>query len=132
MTLLKAYLSTLAVFLALDALWLGLVARRFYASQLAGLMRDKIDFTVAGLFYAVYVGGIVHFAIVPALGSSNWHTAAINGALLGLIAYGTYDITNLATIRKWPKAISFVDLAWGCAVTGLSASIGYWLATAIF
>lgn len=123
----KAYLFTLVPFLALDLLWLGVVARRFYAAQLGGLMRDRPDYAVAGGFYLLYVGGIVFFAVAPALAEGWWGRAAINGAVLGLLAYGTYDLTNLATLRNWPLAMSAVDIAWGGMLTAASALLGFYL-----
>ncbi|HSA80506.1 MAG TPA: DUF2177 family protein, partial [Geminicoccaceae bacterium] len=90
--------------------------------------RDSPSLTVAGLFYALYVGGIVLFAISPALQSQSWRTALVLGVLLGLFAYGTYDMTNLATLRRWPVALVLVDMTWGSLLTGLAASVGYWAA----
>jgi uncharacterized membrane protein len=87
-------------------------------------LRDQPDLAVSGVFYVVYVGGIVLFAISPALQSQSWATALVLGILLGVIAYGTYDMT-LATLRGWPAALSAVDLIWGSALTGLSATAGY-------
>ena len=121
----KAYAVTLAAFLVIDLFWLGVVARRFYASQLGSLMRARINWAAAGGFYLAYVAGIVFFAVAPALAADSWATAAINGALLGLLAYGTYDMTNLATIKGWPLAMSVVDMAWGAVLTGACAMIGY-------
>jgi uncharacterized membrane protein len=123
-----AYLAAGVVFLFLDLLWLGMVAKGFYARQLAGFLRESPDLTVAALFYLVYLGGVVFFAIQPAIQAQSWKVAALYGAILGLVAYGTYDMTNLATLRNWPMAMSFVDLAWGTALTAVSASAGYLLA----
>lgn len=121
----NAYAVTLAAFLAIDLFWLGVVARRFYAAQLGSLMRARINWAAAGGFYLAYVAGIVFFAVAPALAVGSWTTAVINGALLGLLAYGTYDMTNLATIKGWPLAMSLVDMAWGAVLTGACATIGY-------
>jgi len=121
----NAYAVTLAAFLVIDLFWLGVVARRFYAAQLGSLMRARINWAAAGGFYLAYVAGIVFFAVAPALAAGSWTTAVINGALLGLLAYGTYDMTNLATIKGWPLAMSLVDMAWGAVLTGACAMIGY-------
>ena len=126
----KAYAFTLIVFFGLDLLWLGVVARNFYASQLGSLMRENINFVAAGGFYLAYVAGIVFFAIAPALAEGSWQKSALNGALLGLIAYGTYDMTNVATLRNWPITMSMVDLAWGGLITGVSAVLGFALTRA--
>jgi uncharacterized membrane protein len=86
---------------------------------------DQPNFTVAGLFYLVYVGGIIYFAVIPALNSNSWLTAVINGAILGLIAYGTYDMTNLATLKNWSLSVSIVDMVWGLLLTAMASSAGY-------
>lgn len=127
----KAYAATLVLFLGIDALWLGVIARRYYVEQLSGLMRETPNMLAAGGFYLFYVAGIVFFAVAPALAAGSWKTAALNGALLGLIAYGTYDITNLATLKDWPVTVSAVDLIWGGALTGASSTGGYLAARAL-
>ena len=128
MLYLKAYFAALLVFLVLDALWLGAIAKSWYAEQLGGLLRSDVNWFAAGGFYLVYVGGVIYFAVAPALAAGGWGRAAFAGALLGLIAYGTYDMTNLATVKGWPAAMSFVDIAWGAALTAAAASAGYFVA----
>lgn len=130
MVYVKAYAATLTVFFALDLLWLGVVARRFYASQLGSLMRDNINFIAAAGFYFAYVAGIVFFAVAPALAEDSWARAAVNGVLLGLLAYGTYDMTNIATLRDWPVTMSIVDMAWGGFLTCTSAVAGFFIVRA--
>ena len=127
----KAYAFTLVVFLGLDFLWLGVVARSFYFSQLGSLMRENVNFIAAGGFYLAYVAGIVFFAVAPALADESWRKAAIHGVLLELLAYGTYDMTNIATLKNWPLAMSIVDIAWGGVLTGVSAVAGFWGARAL-
>ena len=121
----KSYCITLIIFLSLDFVWLGLVAREFYASQLNTLIREDINYLAAGFFYLLYVGGIVYFVVGPALAEADWRKAAINGLLLGLIAYATYDMTNMATLKNWPVLMTFVDIAWGGVLTCLSGVLGY-------
>jgi uncharacterized membrane protein len=125
------YGAVAIVFLGLDALWLGVVAKSFYADSLGGLMADRPNFAVAGLFYALYILGIVIFVAGPALDSGSCSRAAIRGALFGLFAYATYDLTNLATLRGWPVGLTLVDLAWGMAVTAISATAGVVLTQAV-
>ncbi|UCH73289.1 MAG: DUF2177 family protein [Rhodospirillales bacterium] len=127
----KAYALTLVVFFGLDFLWLGLVARGFYASQLAHLIRDNVNFLAAGAFYLAYVAGIVFFAVAPALAEGSWRKALVSGVVLGLLAYGTYDMTNLATLKDWPVAMSLVDMVWGGFVTGAAALAAYGLTRAV-
>lgn len=125
MTYLIAYVATAIVFFSLDYVWLGTIAKDFYARGLGPLMRETPDFAVAGIFYLFYVAGVVFFAVLPALQAGSWKTALLYGALLGLFAYGTYDMTNLATLRGWPVRVAVVDMAWGAALTGLAALAGY-------
>ena len=121
----KAYAATLIVFLAIDALWLGLIARDFYMGQIGDRIRDEPDLFAAAVFYLGYAGSIVFFAVVPALTAGSWQVAARNGGLLGLTAYGAYELTNLAILPDWPAAMTLVDMIWGAVLTGLSAAGGY-------
>ncbi len=131
MVYVKAYVLTLLVFLGIDAIWLGFVAKDFYAQQLGGLLREQFDMVAAGGFYLAYVAGIVYFAIAPALAQGSWKLALLNGVLLGLIAYGTYDFTNLATLKGWPVIVTVVDVTWGGVLTGASALGGYFATRAL-
>jgi uncharacterized membrane protein len=119
---LAAYGAAAVVFLGLDAIWLNIASRLFYRPLLGDLLAEKPNLAVAVVFYAVYVIGVVVFCVAPAKTAA----AALGlGALLGLVAYGTYDFTNLATIRNWPAIVSLVDLAWGMSLTALAALAGY-------
>ena len=123
-----AYLAAAVAFFALDMLWLTKIARNFYFSRLGDLVRERPDFAVAGVFYLGYVAGLVYFAIAPALNGGGMARALVNGALLGLLAYGTYDSTNLATLRGYPAAVAIVDVLWGTFLTAAAAGAGYWAA----
>jgi uncharacterized membrane protein len=124
-----AYLAAIAAFLLIDLIWLGKIAKAFYRDQLGPLLLERFRFGVAGLFYAVYGIGIVIFAIAPAMAAGRWEAAFGLGALFGFFAYGTYDMTNLATLKRWPVAITVVDIAWGSALTGTAALCGFLAAT---
>jgi len=89
------------------------------------LLLDKPNLTVAAVFYAIYVIGVVIFAVAPALQTGSWKTALIYGALFGLFTYGTYDMTNLATLKNWSVTVAIVDIIWGTVLTGASALLGY-------
>lgn len=119
------YLAALIAFLIIDGIWLGVIARGFYAEQLGELLRPSPNWSVAGLFYLFYVVGIVVFAVMPAHAQQSWMVAVGYGALLGLIAYGTYDLTNLATLRNWPVVMSVVDMIWGSVLTATVSLVGY-------
>lgn len=126
-TALIAYISAALVFFGLDFVWLSRVAIGFYRSQIGETLRDRPNMAAAGLFYLFYIAGIVYFAVLPGLQKDSLAVACLNGALLGLIAYGTYDMTNLATLKNWSLSVSIVDMLWGTVLTALSASAAYWM-----
>ena len=128
-TALIAYISAALVFFGLDFVWLSRVAIGFYRSQIGETLRDRPNMLAAGLFYLFYIAGIVYFAVLPGLQKDSLAVACLNGALLGLIAYGTYDMTNLATLKNWSLSVSIVDMLWGTVLTALSASAAYWVVT---
>lgn len=123
-----AYSGTALVFLAADFIWLGTIAKNLYRSQMGHLLADEFRLGPAVIFYLMYIAGIVYFAIIPALASGRWQDAVLPGALLGFMAYGTYDFTNWAVMRDWPVGLTFIDLAWGTALTALAAAAGAALA----
>lgn len=120
------YLGTLVAFLAIDAVWLGLVAPKFYTGQIGHLMAPSPNFLAAGIFYALYVVGILVFAVLPAQEVGPMK-ALLLGALFGFFAYATYDLTNLSTLKNWPILVTVVDLAWGTFLTGTAALAGYYI-----
>lgn len=126
-----AYLATGLVFLAIDAVWLALSVQRLYRPLMGDMLLDGVRLAPAALFYLLYVAGIVVFAVAPALSGDRWITAASLGALLGLIAYATYDLSNLATLRNWPLAVTIADLCWGTFLTALSATAGFLITRAV-
>jgi uncharacterized membrane protein len=128
--IIKLYLMTVPIFFAIDMLWLGLVARKFYQNQLAGLLRPDVNWTAALVFYAVYIAGIIIFAVTPALEKQSLSHAIRMGALFGFFTYATYDLTNLATLKDWPVLVAGVDIVWGVilcsAVAAASYGVGQW------
>jgi uncharacterized membrane protein len=119
------YAATAVFFFGIDFVWLSTVSTSFYRNRIGALLLDQPNLGVAGLFYLVYVAGIVHFAVMPAVNGASWVTALVNGALLGLVAYGTYDMTNLATLKNWSVSVSVVDMMWGITLTATAATCGY-------
>lgn len=129
-----AYAFTALCFLSLDALWLGLVVPRLYQPEIGPLLLAQPKLLPAALFYLGYVFGVVAFAVLPAQAgavSMRRSGALWRGALLGVIAYGTYDMTNLATLAGWSTLVSVVDIAWGGIATAVAAALAT-LATARF
>ncbi len=124
-TWLIAYFATIIPFLIIDAIWLGVVATNFFQSRIGHLMADTVNLPAAAGFYLFYGVGIVYFAIQPALQGGGIGLALFNGMLLGLLCYGTYDMTNYATLKDYPLSMVLVDVTWGAFLTALSAGIGY-------
>ena len=125
------YLATGIVFLGCDAVWLSVTGSGLYRPLLGDLLLEKFRLIPAVAFYLIYIGGIVVFAISPAVVSGRWSTALIRGALFGFVAYATYDLTNQATLRSWSTTITILDLSWGTTLTAVSATLGYLITGAI-
>jgi uncharacterized membrane protein len=125
----RVYLVTLPIFFAIDMLWLGTLAKSFYQRHLGYLLSPQVQWGPAILFYLVFIGGIVFFAVKPALEAHSPSRALINGAILGFVAYATYDLTNHATVRDWPAIVTVVDLAWGTVLCGSVAWTSYTVST---
>ena len=121
----KLYFSTLAAFLAIDMIWLGLVARDLYARYLGYLFGPQTIWPAAAAFYLLYIVGVLVFAVLPGLRANSPRKTLLLGAFLGLVSYATYDLTNLATIQGWPVHITLIDLTWGTALTCLTSWIGF-------
>jgi len=116
------YLITFVCFFLIDMVWLGVVAKGFYRKHLGGMLSSKVNWVAAILFYLLFIFGLVVFVVRPALIQNSPWNALILGALLGLVCYATYDLTNLATIKDWPLIVTVVDLIWG---TVLGASVSF-------
>jgi len=122
---LKLYLATLVAFFAVDMVWLGLVARTFYRKYLGFLMTPSPNWLAAILFYLLFVVGVLVLAVLPGLDAGSLKTTLLRGALFGLVAYATYDLTNLATIKDWPLVVTIVDLIWGTVLSVAVSCAGY-------
>jgi uncharacterized membrane protein len=121
---LAAYAGTMVVMVALDLLWLGVVAKPMYQQGIGHLMADKPSVPVAMLFYALFGLGLVMFAVLPTGPAPGWGKTVGMAALFGLVAYATYDLTNLATLKQWPVGLSLADMAWGTCVSAAAAAGG--------
>ena len=124
-TIITAYLGTLLAFLILDGIWLGLLMGPTYREWLGPLMLDTPVLGPAVVFYLLYGAGVVIFGVMPALKEQRLGRATVCSGLLGLIAYGTYDLTNWATLQGWPAQLALLDLAWGTVVSALAGTAGY-------
>ncbi len=119
-----AYIACLLVTGGLDFFWLTTMSPTLYRRDLAVLLADDPNMTVAAIFYLTYIVGILIFAVRPALTSGDWRTAALYGALFGFFAYATYDLTNFATLKVWTFRVTVIDMAWGTVLTGATATAG--------
>jgi len=122
------YVITLAVFFIVDMVWLSVVAKGFYRKHLGPLMSPRVNWAAAILFYLLFIVGLTVFAVKPVLAVGKPLQALFLGALLGLVSYATYDLTNLATLKDWPLVVTIVDLIWGtvlgAAVSFISVLVG--------
>jgi uncharacterized membrane protein len=121
----RNYAIALVIFLAIDMVWLMLIAKSLYAQHLGYLMAPKAKLLVAFLFYLLFVVGLQFFVLNPALASGSWKTALFAGMFFGLVTYATYDLTNLATVKDWPVLITAIDLVWGSFVSGVTALLSF-------
>lgn len=129
---LKIYLTTMIVFFLVDILWLGLISKKLYSEYLGHLMSPKVNWTAALIFYALFIAGLVFFVINPALAKDSLKYAILVGGFFGLIAYGTYDLTNLATLKDWPLNITIIDLVWGTFLNGATSGITFLVVKKLF
>jgi uncharacterized membrane protein len=127
MNFLLYYAISFVVFLAIDALWLGLVAPKFYKAQIGHLMAEKPNLIAALVFYLIFIAGLVYFVLLPAVTNDSWVTAFANGALFGFVTYATYDLTNYATLKNWPVTMVIVDLTWGLFLSTSVSLVSYFI-----
>lgn len=127
----KLYFIALPVFLAIDMLWVGVIAKGFYNKQIGFLMKPDINWFAVILFYLIFMVGLVLFVIQPSIASGSWTKALLLGALFGLITYATYDLTNLALTKDWPILVTVVDLVWGAVISASVSVATYFIASKI-
>jgi uncharacterized membrane protein len=125
---LKLYAIAFPVFMAIDAVWLLLIAKKFYAKYIGYLMAKNPNLWAALIFYIIFIAGLIFFVITPALDKKSWTHALFAGLFFGLVTYATYDLTNLATIKDWPLLVTIVDLIWGMFVSASVAVATYFIA----
>ena len=127
----KLYAIALPVFSAIDMVWLGIVAKKFYRNQIGFLMTPNINWLAAIIFYLLFIVGLVLFVVIPAIEKGSWMHALLFGLLFGLITYATYDLTNLATLKDWPLLVTIVDLAWGAVLAASVSVVTYFIASKV-
>ena len=132
MEFIKLYLVSFASFIALDSVWLGVIAPKFYKANIGHLMAKNANFLAAGVFYALFMAGLVFFVVQPAVREASWQVALTRGAFFGLVTYGTFDLTSQAVLKDWPWLVTGVDLLWGAFITGAVSGVSYLIFTRLF
>ncbi len=125
MRLARAYLATLVVFIVVDLIWIAFVVIGMYEREIGQMLLDSPNGATAAVFYLGYIAGVLLLASVPAIDKRSWKTAAINGAVLGAIAYGTYTVTNYTVLTGWTMTLVVTDIVWGAFITALCGVVGY-------
>lgn len=131
MPLVFYYFAVLVPLVILDAVWILILAKSFYTEKLGFLFSNNFNLVPAGLFYPTYALALLLLTVLPAVSTSSWIEALWRGALFGLAAYATYDLTNQTTIANWPTIVTMVDIGWGVLVTTLTSVIAYFIITAL-
>jgi uncharacterized membrane protein len=124
---LKLFASLLPIMAVIDLTWIGIVMYPFYKAQIGHLMAASVNWVPAAIFYIIYLALVVYFVVEPGVRSGNFWQTVVNGALLGFLAYATYDLSNHATLKDWPVLMTVVDMAWGTCITAILAAIGFFL-----
>lgn len=128
MKYLSLYILTFTVFLAIDYIWLAFIAKNLYATKIGHLLAETPNLIPAGIFYLLFVIGILFFAVIPAYEAQSISKLLISAALFGFLTYSTYDLTNLATLKDWPVSVTIIDMIWGTSVSTVTALAGYYIA----
>lgn len=123
----KTYSVAFVVFLVIDLLWLGLIAKNLYQKELGFIMAESPNWIAAGIFYLIFIVGLVFFVINPALAKDSWKYALLVGLFFGFITYSTYDLTNLATLKDWPLKVTLIDLVWGSSLGASVSTITFFI-----
>jgi len=124
MSVLALYVISIFVFLAVDAVWLTNVMKPLFDREVGPLLREEMRFSAAAAFYALYIAGILYFCTFPGLKMDSIGLAAFNGLALGFMAYGTYEFTNMTTLKGWTWTMVATDTGWGMMLTAGTATAG--------
>lgn len=126
-----AYVITLLVFSAVDAVWLMNSADLLYRPIIGPILLPEFRLAPAIIFYLLYIAGLIYFAVAPGLADGKWRTALVKGGLFGFFAYATYDLTNQATLIYWSTKITVADMMWGTFISGVSSAGGCFITSKI-
>lgn len=132
MTYIKVFLIAIIIFLILDFMWLGLVAKRLYQNEIGKLLKPKFNFMAAFIFYIIFIIALTIFVIIPAINNNSLKEVILLGALFGLVTYATYDLTNFATLEGFTIKIVIIDLLWGTTLGTLTSTLTYLIYKGVF
>ena len=125
MTYIRNFMITFTVFMTIDLIWLGVVAKKLYNKYLGYIMAKNVNWLAAIIFYIIFVIGLLLFVIYPAMAKDSIQYLILYGMAYGFITYATYDLTNLATLKDWPIEITIIDLIWGTSLSTLTSYFSY-------
>ena len=129
--LIVAFAVTAVVFLILDAIWFGVISRNLYQREIGELLLPKPNLGAAAVFYVIYITGLVYFCVVPGVAGPSALRGLLNGAMFGIVAYATYDLTNLATLKGWSTTLVFIDIAWGAVASAIASAVAVAITTRV-
>ena len=130
--LIISFIFVSIIFLIIDVLWLSITVKSLYRPALGDLLKDKPVMWAAVLFYIIYMIGVALIILKPALANDSILQALWTGVVFGIVAYGTYNLTNMATVKNWSASIVCIDMLWGGFLTGFSSAVGIYLTKAFF
>ena len=130
--LIISFIFVSSIFLIIDVLWLSITVKSLYSPALGGLLKDKPVMWAAVLFYIIYMIGVALIILKPALANDSISQALWTGVVFGGVAYGTYNLTNMATVKNWSASIVWIDMLWGGFLTGFSSAVGIYVTNVFF
>ena len=130
--LIISFIFVSTIFLIIDVLWLSITVKSLYRPALGDLLKDKPVMWAAVLFYLIYMIGLALIILKPALANDSISQALWTGVVFGVVAYGTYNLTNMATVKNWSASIVWIDMLWGGFLTGFSSAVGIYLTKVFF
>ena len=129
---LTAYTATLIAFVVIDFVWLSIMADRLYRPALGDVLAPSFRLAPAVIFYLIYAAGLTFLAVRTGVMSGSIATAVIHGAVVGFMAYATYDLTNQSTLKSWSTTLTVADLVWGTVLSAAASGVGFWVTERIF
>ena len=130
--LIISFIFVSIIFLVIDVVWLSITVKSLYRPALGDLLKDTPVMWAAVLFYIIYMIGVALIILKPALANDSILQALWTGVVFGVVAYGTYNLTNMATVKNWSASIVWIDMLWGGFLTGFSSAVGIYLTKTFF